>query len=281
MAGRIGRLRLVVALGFLVLGLQLAAAQDTAVLEWYSGGQGTLSLQALPGNVDWSVRLEGTTTQKSLMMQVRKDGGPERRLIFPLDAAGGFRLVWLFKDGPGRYTLTFFGSPQAQTLKYAGLGYATLTVGQAMPPTVTGLELNVPVLAYVDSVMGRQVGRGECWDLAQEALDRNLADWTRPLTYGRPLNPAKDEILPGDIIQFRSVRITEALPDGGTRWETLGAPDHTAVVYEVLGPLKYRLAHQNLSGKRYVQVTSLDLNNMTGGQYWIWRPLAAALVPQP
>jgi hypothetical protein len=117
-------------------------------------------------------------------------------------------------------------------------------------------------------------GRGECWDLAQQALDSNLADWTRPAAFGRPLNPETNEIKAGDIIQFRNLRITEHLPGGVTRMETLGAPDHTAVVYKVLGKKHYTLAHQNIGGKRSVMKSDINLADVTSGKYWIYRPVA-------
>jgi hypothetical protein len=127
------------------------------------------------------------------------------------------------------------------------------------------LELNDKIIEYVSSVMGTTVGRGECWDLAQEALDRNLADWSRPTNFGRLRNPEIDEIKPGDIIQFRSLKITERLPGGVTKWLTLGAPDHTAVVYKVQGRKRYSVAHQNVGGMRRVITADVDLTKVTGG----------------
>jgi hypothetical protein len=122
--------------------------------------------------------------------------------------------------------------------------------------------------------MGTTVGSGECWDLAQQALDMNLAEWSRPTSFGRPLNPETDEIKAGDIIQFRSVKITEHLPGGVTRWETLGTPDHTAIIYRVLGKKRYTLAHQNIGGKRSVMTSDINLAKVTGGKYRIYRPVA-------
>jgi hypothetical protein len=122
--------------------------------------------------------------------------------------------------------------------------------------------------------MGTTVGRGECWDLAQEALDGCGADWDRPWKFGALLDPAKDEIRPGDIIQFRTVKLVEQLPDGGSRWQVIGMPDHTAVIIAVLGPLRYRLAHQNINGKRSVITTEVNLNHATAGKYSVYRPVA-------
>ena len=83
----------------------------------------------------------------------------------------------------------------------------------------------------------------------------------------------------GDIIQFRSVKITEHLPGGVTRYESLGSPDHTAIVYKVLGKKHYTVAHQNVSGNRNVITGEINLSKVTGGKYWIYRPVAL-MIPQ-
>jgi hypothetical protein len=136
------------------------------------------------------------------------------------------------------------------------------------------VELNDKIIDFVTKAMGTTVGRGECWDLAQQALDANLADWTRPLAFGRTLNPETDAIKAGDIIQFSNLKITERLPGGIIRQESLGAPDHTAVIYRVLGKKRYTLAHQNVRGERSVITSDINLTKVTGGAYWIYRPAA-------
>ena len=183
------------------------------------------------------------------------------------------------KDGIGIYTITFSGSEQSGSLNYQGLGYFTVAVKKNLPANLRSLELNSRVIEFVDSVMGTTVGRGECWDLAQQALDRNLADWTRPTTYGLLLNPDTTAIKAGDIIQFRNLKITEHLPGGVTKWETLGAPDHTAIVYKVLGKKHFTLAHQNIGGRRSVVKSDVNLTKVTSGKYWIYRPVAL-MIPQ-
>ena len=78
----------------------------------------------------------------------------------------------------------------------------------------------------------------------------------------------------GDIIQFRSVKTTEHLPGGITKYATIGAPDHTAIVYNVLGKKHYTVAQQNVSGNRNVIMGEMDLAKVTSGTYWIYRPVA-------
>jgi hypothetical protein len=250
------------------------AQTNNAAITWYTGGEAKLSLNPVPIDMSSNVVFVGTTTGKTLIVTVVKRGGKARINPIPLAADGSFNVRYLIKDGIGTYTVTFHGSEQKNSLNYQGLGFFTLTVKETLPANLFRIELNGKVLAFVNEVLGTSVGRGECWDLAQEALDMNLADWTRPTTFGLPLNPETDEIKAGDIIQFRTLKITEHLPDGGTRWETLGAPDHTAVIYKVLGKKRYTLAHQNVGGKRSVMKGNINLAKVTGGQYWIYRPVA-------
>lgn len=250
------------------------AQSNSAAITWYTGGDAKLSLKPVPVDLSASVVFTGTTTEKLLIVTVAKKGGATRRNPIPLGPDGSFNVRYLIKDGYGTYTVTFHGSAQKNSLNYQGLGYFTHTVKEALPANLLRHELNDKVIAFVDKVLGTSVGSGECWDLAQEALDMNLAEWSRPTTFGIRLNPETDAIKAGDIIQFRSVKITEHLPGGRTQWETLGAPDHTAVIYKVLGKKNYILAHQNVGGKRTVMKSNINLANITGGQYWIYRPVA-------
>jgi hypothetical protein len=250
------------------------AHTDNTAITWYSGGEAALNLNPVPTDLSSSVVLAGTTTKKNLVVKVAKKRGRARSNPIPLAADGSFNVRYLLKDGGGTYTITLFGSAQKNAMNYQGLGYFTHRVTKTLPANLRHLELNDKVLAFVTGVMGTTVGSGECWDLAQQALDMNLADWTRPTSFGRPLNPEKDKIKAGDIIQFRSVRLTEHLPGGGTRRKTLGAPDHTAIIYRVLGKKRYTLAHQNVGGRRSVLTSDIDLAAITGGIFRIYRPEA-------
>jgi len=251
-----------------------ATLGSNVVIDWYTGGKAKLSLNPVPADMMSSIVLAGTTTEKTLVVKVAKKGGTARSNPVPLAADGSFNVRYLIKDGSGVYTVTLFGSTQKNALNYQGLGFFTHTVKESLPANLLDLELNDKVLAFVNATMGTRVGSGECWDLAQQALDINMADWVRPNSFGRLLNPEKDEIKAGDIIQFRSVKITEHLSGGGTRWETLGAPDHTAIIYKVTGKRHYTLAHQNVGGKRSVITSDANLANVTSGKIRIYRPEA-------
>ena len=133
-------------------------------------------------------------------------------------------------------------------------------------------ELNKKIIEYTTSVIGKKVDRGECWDLANEALTRIDAKWDHQFVYGKLLNPKKDAILPGDIIQFKNVKVEYKSADGlETTTETMG--QHTAIVYKVLAPGEFELAHQNtqFSGRK-VGTSKLVLKNIKKGKIFIYRP---------
>ena len=121
------------------------------------------------------------------------------------------------------------------------------------------------IVAYCDSNKGKKVGKGECWDLAKEALDASGATWTSPYVFGKELGK-KDPILAGDIIQFEKVKIV--YPDGS--WKEL--PHHTAIVYSVIAGTKLMIAEQNANGKRFVVFSEIDLSYVKKGKYTIFRP---------
>ncbi len=130
--------------------------------------------------------------------------------------------------------------------------------------------LNRKVVEYVESVIGEQVDRGECWDLAYQALTRIDARWDGKYKYGREVNPKRREIYPGDIIQFRNVKVR--YQEGNTIYtETM--EHHTAVVFRVIEDGVFELAHQNtgFSG-RTVGLSKLDLNTVVSGRMWFYRP---------
>lgn len=277
------RIYLQTMLAFMVVATLVAPAtakDNTNAMSWYTGGEAKLSLDHIPGDTSSDIVIAGTTTQKDLVVKVSKKGGGSRSNHIPLSGDGSFSVRYLIKDGIGPYTITFLGSEQPGSLNFQGLGFLTVTVTEILPANLPDLELNAEIIEFVDTVLGTSVGRGECWDLAQEALDRNLADWTRPLSFGLPLNPETDEIKAGDIIQFHNLKTTERLADKSIKKESFGSPDHTAVIYQVLGKKHYTLAHQNTGGKRSVVKSNVNLANITGGKYWIYRPLALMIRQQ-
>ena len=130
----------------------------------------------------------------------------------------------------------------------------------------TQSDVSSAILDYTNQKMGKKVKRGECWDLVSEALDYANADWDPPTGFGKRLDLEANEVQPGDIIEFKNVRIVT--PDR----QTLEAPQHYGVIMEVLDNKKYIIGHQNFNNKRKVMLTEFDLNYMKKGKVAIYRP---------
>lgn len=251
-------------------------AGPPAAVNYYSDAEGAFTLKSPAAAIGSVLHLAGTSSFPELQIAARntRSSGKGRQAIYRINGGRSFDFSYILKDGPGDYEVTLYGKRVAGSLELRGLcSFRVESSGNIQG--ASGIpDINGRILAFVKSVMGTTVGRGECWDLAQEALDTAGADWSRPFTFGTLLDPVKDRIRPGDIIQFRSVKIVEEMRGGGRRWEVLGAPDHTAIIIAVPGPGEYTLAHQNTGGKRSVITSSVNLNRMTSGTYWIYRPLA-------
>jgi hypothetical protein len=146
------------------------------------------------------------------------------------------------------------------------LSFSLETTGQENIP-----ELNRKILNYVDKVIGTKVDRGECWDLAYQALTQNHAQWDGKFVYGKEVNPLKDIIYPGDLIQFYKVKIKYTI---GNTVTTEVMEQHTAIVYKVLGKGIFQLAHQNtdFSGKK-VGLSEMNIGNVVKGKLKFYRPI--------
>ncbi|KAI0772468.1 hypothetical protein BD413DRAFT_545777 [Trametes elegans] len=165
---------------------------------------------------------------------------------------------------------------------------------------------------------GRACARGECWDLANEALRSfEQYDWVpKPvpsiarthghlLYEGRAADKARtqrgrwrggdDRVRRGDIVEWRQARVGQ----GRNGWSVLGDPDHTAVIVSEMTPRAtvadglevpprdlgtLEVIEQSL-GKPPARAT-YDLSNLEEGEVWIYRPVGmeayvgSLLVPQ-
>lgn len=130
-------------------------------------------------------------------------------------------------------------------------------------------ELNARVVNYAIGSMGTQVGNGECWTLAAEALDAAGAMPAESTAFGHELKKT-EAWLPGDIIQFKSCRF-EVHYANGYSVEEMGYPNHTAIIYSTDGS-RVTLIHQNYRMVKRVQVSTIDMNTMTAGTYKVFRP---------
>ena len=111
----------------------------------------------------------------------------------------------------------------------------------------TPSALSQKILTWARGQVGKQVGAGECWDLANSALGQSGAQTSNDLG---PTGPDDDYIwgtvvdakdaLPGDVIQYRDWEMTTSTTtevtfadDSGT-WDaptqTVGHAHHTSIV---------------------------------------------------
>ncbi|KAH9948519.1 hypothetical protein B0H21DRAFT_846725, partial [Amylocystis lapponica] len=146
---------------------------------------------------------------------------------------------------------------------------------------------------------GAPCARGECWDLASEAL-RYVAQFAyvpapvpsvarthgHLLFAGRPAGGrwrgGDDRVRRGDVVEWRTARVVR----GPGQWSTLGAPDHTAVVVADAEPAvglvdglwvrpaelgTLEVVEQSVGApperERY------PLSGFEGGEIWIYRPV--------
>ncbi|KAK9325447.1 hypothetical protein V1517DRAFT_177169 [Lipomyces orientalis] len=146
------------------------------------------------------------------------------------------------------------------------------------------------VAKFVEANVGRQIGDGECWTAASEALRfsgampscgfvHGPAMWT--FDAGTGARTGDDAMLRrGDILQFKNARFRKLDPSAGgggrvVEDKYVGAPDHTAVVVAVhaFAPaVVVTVLEQNVAGVRTVQQGSYEFGDMTAGAVAAYRP---------
>jgi hypothetical protein len=142
--------------------------------------------------------------------------------------------------------------------------FPNLQNNETIPP------MNSEIVKYVESVMGTQVDRGECWDIAYQALKLTNAKWDGMYKYGRAVNYKKETIYPGDIVHFKGVVVKQTV---GLTTITETMEEHTAIILKVYDSGIYELAHQNTSfSGRKVGTSPIDLNGVVKGKVTIYRP---------
>jgi hypothetical protein len=126
------------------------------------------------------------------------------------------------------------------------------------------------VFQWAQQQLGKRVGIGQCWDLADRAL-RHAGARSSTTTgeddnydWGTPVNPVQ-AVIPGDILQFRNYTVkttmTTKYPDQSTdsTFEIIGRPHHTAVVAANNGAKGLVILEQNLFKGTPVQRNVLHL----------------------
>lgn len=129
--------------------------------------------------------------------------------------------------------------------------------------------VNQKVVAWAHSRLRQKVGRGECWDLAHQALRsagaRSSTSTGRDDNYvwGKPVQ--LERVVPGDVIQFRDWIVTTKtvtvvrFADGSGYHDSdevvARRPHHTAIVDRVGGVGVLRVYEQHVKpGGNHVQL---------------------------
>jgi hypothetical protein len=120
------------------------------------------------------------------------------------------------------------------------------------------------ILEFSKKNLGKKVERGECWDLASSALNYANANWKPLYDFGDKFDYKKQDLKPGDILQFTNVKFM--FPNGSASF-----PKHTAIVYKA-NKQQLVLLHQNFNNKRYVDTLSINLENIKNGKIESYRP---------
>lgn len=139
------------------------------------------------------------------------------------------------------------------------------TEDRTTPTRVPPSRLAQGILNFSANSLGKKVGRGECWDLADQAMRAAGAEPPKGYTYGNEVE--LNDVQPGDILQFTTARFDEP-----GYWAIMGSPNHTAVVQSVKDGRVFML-HQNFSGQKYVSTFDFNPDNMTSGRMEVWRPV--------
>jgi hypothetical protein len=120
------------------------------------------------------------------------------------------------------------------------------------------------ILSFAKENMGEAVGNGECWTLANEAF--KAAGIKRPgadvSVWGREIDIKKEEILPGDIVEFDNADL-----GGGMKIDGL----HTAIVAKVKRRGAVEVYQQNTQHGKIVTCDPMDLGGLISGIVKVYR----------
>lgn len=120
--------------------------------------------------------------------------------------------------------------------------------------------LNQKVLIWARGRMGQQVGRGECWDLADQALSKSGANSSTTTgadddyVWGDEIGIG--DVIPGDVLQFRdyevttTVETTATFDDGSevtdTSEKVAERGHHTAIVDHIVDTDRLSILEQHV-----------------------------------
>ncbi len=222
-----------------------------------------------------------------------EERGISTSVFFRDDEFAAFAVVsghgrWSFKYSGCRFTWLLEMKDFSQTRLVFDATPGNKTIDTTRPPMVTPTpktlasqadEFNGAILDYAASQLGKHVGNGECWTLAEQAIDAAGAHFPIAYIFGSKIgfgevgdHAVLQQALPGDIIQFDAARYEF---DGGS--SQAGSPVHTAIIKEVKGE-EFEVYEQNAPVGGAVRAHWRDAKTMVSGGYFIYRayPLLAS-----
>ncbi|VVT53323.1 uncharacterized protein SAPINGB_P003515 [Magnusiomyces paraingens] len=234
---------------------------------WFTKPARTLTLPASLQGINYTFSLSSSS-------------GSSRKLILALRIAETlaivkFKLEWKVEDPLGTVTVERKDIPPPEPMAQAQLAQAHDAFGES-------------IARYAESVVGTQVGDGECWTLAQQAITQAAAGAAmvpQGYTHGALVYHAvggapaplcyADRIARGDICQFTSGRFDTRNAAGVIVGQAyVGAPNHTSIVVHVSDDNRtIDVLQQNVGGVRRVQAGKHNLDELVAGEVKIYRPV--------
>jgi hypothetical protein len=140
------------------------------------------------------------------------------------------------------------------------------------PLALLGQDRNEQIIDYVNSVVGKRVGRGICRNLSQAVVkrygDKSKVLYREHKKYGVRIDSS--EVIPGDLIILK-----------GCRWENGSAMAHIGIVYNVYPDGSMDIAEQNVGTGRknlfgyvpgsVVVISEYDFSKMIKGKVRFYR----------
>jgi hypothetical protein len=129
------------------------------------------------------------------------------------------------------------------------------------------------IIKFCSDNWDKQVGNGECWSLAYEALKSIEGCFFSQrfvhgcLVYSSKPGSFNDRPRKGDIIQYRNCKFA-----GKWGSSKIGIPDHTAILISIIGD-KITVAEQNMGGINRVRKGKIILSELVDGELQIYRPI--------
>lgn len=152
------------------------------------------------------------------------------------------------------------------------------------------MAVNQVLADWTARQMGQRIGDGQCWTLAESALDFAHAKTSNDIMGAKRVNSKEDyiwgrevglaQLQPGDIVQFhmyKFARHTDDEDESGERGDS-SEPRHTAIVASVGTKGQVSVYEQNIDGGPVEQNTLYFDKHASGvtitGRFKFYRPIA-------